>query len=402
MHPCMRLRVSACALVPALLLCAAPALADRIVVLPSQGQADPALRLGLDQDLNRGAASLGHSIASEVETHAALMRVADGSADTPDEFALVANGLRADWIVSAKLAPAVSTAHVEIVVYLASLGRVESVARDVDPSKQAAQIQEMLAVLLRPEGIGMGALPWEQAPPPPPPQPPPPQPQPPQPPQPPQQNPWAMGQPGAFPFQQPPPPPPPVVANEVSMTYLGGDRQTIWPPYTAGKPAFVSAVVGFSSAVSSPGGASGSGGAFVGGLRGGYAVSDRGIELLAGLGFNLAGPRALWIDLGGRWLFSPTLHREPDGRQTGFAFHVGPELTLGPFVRIGRDVTRPDGVTFEGENATFFSIGAALDVVLALTPALRIDAQLGNLRIVPTGDGAIVLMGATAGVTYRF
>ncbi len=40
-------------------------------------------------------------------------------------------------------------------------GRVESVAREVERPKQPAQVQEMLAVLLRPEGIGAGALPWE-------------------------------------------------------------------------------------------------------------------------------------------------------------------------------------------------------------------------------------------------
>ncbi len=396
----MRLRAPAFALLPLLLLAASPALADRVVVLPSQGTAAPALRLGLDQDLMRGAASLSHSIASEVEAQAALVRVADGSADTPEEFATVANALRANWILAARLEPATATARVEIAAYLASLGRVESVARDVDPARQAEQIQEMLAVLLRPEGIGVGALPWEQALPPsppppaipPPPLPPPPSPGPPQ-------NPWNMG-----PFLPPPPPPPPSppATNEVTLSYLGGSRQTVVNPYTAGKPVFLSALIGFSSAASSPGRVSASAAAFVGALRGGYAIGASGLELFAGLAGNLGGPPALWIDLGGRWMFSPTIRAGSDGRKEGFSFHVGPEVFLGPFVRLGSTITGPDGRTYEGQSSGHFSIGAALDLAVGISPQLRIDAQIGNLRFVPTDEGTIVLMGGTIGTTYRF
>ncbi|WP_272419383.1 hypothetical protein [Polyangium jinanense] len=400
----MRLRAPAFSLVPLLLLSAAPALADRVVVLPSQGSATPAARLGLDQEVMRGAASLRHSIASEVETQAALVRIADGTADTPEEYASIANILRANWVLSARVEPAATTTRIEIAAYLATLGRVESVARDVDPQKQDAQVQEMLAVLMRPEGVGASALPWEQAlppPPPPPPIPPPPS-APPPPPLPPfgtPQTPWNMGQ-----FMPPPPPPPPQPApkNEVLMSYLGGSRQTVWPAYTAGKPVFLSALIGFSVAASSGERATGSAAAFVGALRGGYAIGESGFELFAGLSGNLAGPSALWIDLGGRWLFSPTVKTAPDGRKEGFSFHVGPELVLGPFVRLGSTVTAPNGVTYEGRSSTHFSFGAALDLVLGISPALRIDAQLGNLRFVPTEDGTIVLMGATIGTTYRF
>ncbi|WP_170228759.1 hypothetical protein [Polyangium fumosum] len=401
----MRLRAPAFFLVPLLLLSAAPALADRVVVLPSQGSAAPAARLGFDQDIMRGAASLSHSIASEVETQAALVRIADGTADTPEEYATVANSLRANWILSARVEPAATTTRVEIAAYLATLGRVESVARDVDPQKQAVQVQEMLAVLMRPEGVGASALPWEQPlppPPPPPPIPPPPPPLQQQPPLPPfgtPQTPWNMGQ-----FMPPPPPPPPQPAskNEVSMKYLGGSRQTVWPPYAAGKPVFLSALIGFSAAASSGSRATGGAGAFVGALRGGYAIGESGLELFAGLAGNLAGPPALWIDLGGRWLFSPTVNTAPDGRKEGFSFHVGPELFLGPFVRLGSTLTAPNGVTYEGRSTGHFSIGGALDLVVGLSPALRIDAQLGNLRFVPTEDGTLVLMGATLGMTYRF
>lgn len=186
------------------------------------------------------------------------------------------------------------------------------------------------------------------------------------------------------------------------MAYLGGETVDVWPPYSAGKRGFVGAIIGFSSAVGAPSGSKGSSAGFVGGLRAGYSFGDAGLEAFAGLGGNLFGPRALWLDVGGRWLFSPLVRREQDGRRTGFSVHVGPEIVLGPFVRLGTDVTLPSGVVYEAPGSTHFSFGAALDVVLGISPALRIDAQLGNLRIVPSDAGTIVLMGATAGVSYRF
>ncbi|MRG94724.1 hypothetical protein GF068_22790 [Polyangium spumosum] len=205
-------------------------------------------------------------------------------------------------------------------------------------------------------------------------------------------------------FMPPPPPPPPPqpAKNEVTMNYLGGSQKAVWPPYTAGKPVFLTALLGVSGAASSPGGAAGSSGAFAFGVRGGYAIGASGLELFAGLAGNVAGPPALWVDVGGRWLFSPMIRTAPDGRKEGFSFHVGPELFLGPFVRLGSTVTAPNGVTYEGRSTGHFSIGAALDLVFGITPSLRIDTQLGNLRFVPTDDGTIVLMGATAGLTYRF
>ena len=47
-------------------------------------------------------------------------------------------------------------------------------------------------------------------------------------------------------------------------------------------------------------------------------------------------------------------------------------------------------------------LGAALDLALALGPSVQLEAQLGNLRWIPASDGAIVLVGATLGVSIRF
>jgi len=404
-HERMRQRASAFACVPLLLLASSPALADRVVALPATGAADPAEKAGFDGDVAGALASLGHTAASDVEARAALARIADGSADTPEEYALVATGARADWVVIARIDPAGAALHVEATAYLVSMGRVESVARDVDRNQRGPQVREMLSVLLRPEGVGVGALPWEIAPRPPvlpvkpPPNPPPPNPPPPNPPPPnPWMNPWMNGQAQGIPQQQQPA----VDTKLISMAYLGGDKATVFPAYTAGKKGFVSAKVGFSSAASAPGGASGGAAAFVGGVRGGYAIGESGFELFAELAGNLGGPPSMWLDLGGRYLFTPMVTKEPDGKRSGFAFHVGPELFLGPFFRLGSKGTGPGGVTYESDSSTNVSFGAALDLVFGLSPALRLEAALGNLRVVPTGDGAIVLAGATLGATYRF
>lgn len=401
----MRLRAPACSLVPLLLLAAAPAFADRVAVLPSQGGADPAARAQLDAELLQSLSALGHTPVPTNETLAALARVADGSADTPEEYAIVAGATQASWVVGGRVEPAVATAHVELAAYLASLQRVESVAREVNRNRSGVEVQEMVTVLLRPEGVGVGALPWEQAPAPPQPPPPPPpqqqQPPPQQLPPPPGPSPWQTG--SMTPLPQPPPPPPPVLDGKVELSYISSGKESVWPPYAAGRRIFVSANIGFASAAARPEGATGGAASFVGALRGGYAVGDAGLELFGQLGGNLVGPPALWLDAGGRWMLTPMTSRGADGRTTGFAFHVGPELYAGLFMRLGAgSVTGPDGVVYESPSSAHASFGAALDVVLSLSPAFRLEAQLGNFRVVPTGDGAIVTLGITAGASLRF
>jgi hypothetical protein len=386
-----------------------PALADRVVLLPAQGGADPGARTALDGDLGAGLAALGHSVVPPDQVQAGLGRVADGVADTPEEYDILARATQADWVVSPRIEPAVSTEHVEIAAFLRSLGRLESVAREVDRTRARPQVQEMLAVLLRPEGIGMGALPWEQPAPfptqqqpqiPPPPLQVPQQQPPPQPWQMPQQQP--PPQPTVT-MPQPPPPPSPLAGAKIVVTDYLSSTVNVWPPYSAGKPIYLSALIGFSAAAARPGGASGSGAAFVGALRGGYAVGEKGIEIFGQLGGNLAGPPAMTLDLGARWMLSPTVNRGADGVLRGISFHIGPELFLGAFIRLpGPDVTGPDGKTYSSSASAAPAFGAALAAALQVTPSVQLDAQLGNLRIVPTSEGTLVLLGATVGVALRY
>jgi hypothetical protein len=386
------MRAVAFALSSALLLSSSAALADRVALVPTRGPAEAPVKSTVDIDLARGLVALGHTIVPEAEVKAALGAVADGVADTPEEYKAVGTRAKADWVLSATVEPAVVTERIEVSAFLVPMGRTESVAREVEKARAEEQVREMLAVLVRPEGIGAGELPWERRTPPRPApvavSPPPPQPQ----------------APPAVAWSPPPgaPPPPPPGPPRASLDYMR-TTESVWPPYSAGRPAFLAVVLGGSGAVIRPGAASGSAAAFVGALRGGYAIGDAGLELLAELGGNLAGPRALFVDAGARWLFTPSLHRGEDGVLRGLALHVGPELAIGAFVRLAPpDVTDAAGSVYSGSASAHFTGKLALDLVVPITPALRVEGGLPELRWVPTGDGSIVVLGATLGASYRF
>ena len=176
----------------------------------------------------------------------------------------------------------------------------------------------------------------------------------------------------------------------------------MWPPYSGGKRGFVSAVAGFSVPVVRPGVAVGSGASFVGALRAGYAAGDLGFEPFVELGGNLVGPRALWVDAGARWMFSPTIKRGPDGVLGGVPFFIGPELLLGTFVELPSGTEISGNEVYSAPASARFLGGLSLDLAFALSPSFSLESQLGNLRWAPGGSGTLFFMGATVGATVRF
>lgn len=369
----------------ACLLAAPSAWADKIALLPSRGGPDPSARAALDGDLARGLAALGHTVIS---ASPATAGVADGVADTAEEYRAVGAATRADWVLVGTVEPAVTSERVELVACLVSAGRVESVAREVHTESAAPEVKEMLAVLVRPEGVGIGELPWERAR----------SGKPAEAPKPP---------PAAPPPAAPPPAPPPVptappIEGRVALTYPTGAAE-VWPAYSGGRRGFIGALIGASGPVVRPGAATGSGASFVGGLRAGYAVGDSGIEPFVDLGGNLFGPRALWIDAGARWMWSPTVKRGADGLLRGAPFFLGPAVTAGALVQLGASSpVGAGGTSYTSPAEAHFALGASLDLVYALAPGFQLEASLGNLRWVPTGEGSILLLGATLGGALRF
>ncbi|WP_437305994.1 hypothetical protein [Sorangium sp. So ce388] len=375
-------RALSCAAAAALMAIAPAALADRVAVLPARGGTDAAARGAAQADIARALAALGHTPAPDSAVAAALKGVADGVADTADEYRAVSAQTGAAWVLTGTVEPAVTTTRVELTAYLASTGRVESVAREVDRDQSSRQTQEMLDVLLRPEGVGVGALPWERPVRAPPASAPPPS---------------AGGTVVLPPVPAAPEAPP---AKEVQMAYPFGPER-VWPAYSGGRRLAVSASLGAAVAAARLPGASGSAASLVGAARVAYALGDRGFELFAGGGGNLVGPFAAWLEGGARLLLTPSLAPQ-DGAWRAFPLHVGPALHLGAFFRSGTDVVGPGGATYRGDLEVRPVLGASLDVVLALSSSVQLEAQLGNLRWVPAGDGSLLLLGATLGAGARF
>ncbi|WP_437957392.1 hypothetical protein WME76_39740 [Sorangium sp. So ce119] len=375
-------RALSCAAAAALTALAPAALADRVAVLPARGGTDAAARSAAEAEVARGLAALGHTPVPDGAIAAALKGVADGVADTADEFRAVGAQTGADWVLAGTVEPAVTTTRVELTAYLASTGRVESVAREVDQGQATRQTQEMLAVLLRPEGIGIGELPWERA-----------------------ARPPSAGAPppsegGTVVLPPVPAAPAAPPASEVLMAYpLGPER--VWPAYSGGRRFAVSAALGAAVAAARLPGASGSAASLVGTARVAYAPGDRGFELFAGGGGNLVGPFAGWIEGGARLMLTPGLTPH-EGAWRAFPLHVGPALHLGAFFRSGAGVVGPGGATYRGDIEVHPVLGASIDVALALGPSVQLEAQLGNLRWVPTGDGSLFLVGAALGAGARF
>jgi hypothetical protein len=373
-------------------LASSSAWADRVALLPSRGGLDERARTALDDQLGRALGSLGHTVVAASPAMLKSAGVLDGVADTAEEYRAVGATAKADWVLVGSVEPALQTSRVELAACLMKLGRVESVAREVHQASADPEVKQMLEVLLRPEGIGAGELPWEKA----------------------GASPPAQTKPPTStvtvtpppPPEPPKPPSPPPAEGKVGMEYPLG-RRDVWPAYSGGNRPFFGALVGVAGPVARPfvPGAKvsvGSGASMVGGLRGGYALADFGLELFGDFGGNLSGPKALWLDAGARWMWSPLLKKGSDGMRSSPLF-IGPELLFGMFVRLpGAEITGVSGASYSAPTEVHPMLGAAIDVAYALSPSIQLEAQLGNLRWVPSASGSIVLMGMSAGAAYRF
>jgi len=348
----------------ALWLVAAPALADKVVLLPPTGGNAPQDDAKALLDLSNGMTSLGHTLVADSEVKAAIAADPTLGGHTPDALHALGQKLGADWVVYATDTPAVSTERVEIGASYLSAGRFQLVGREVNLDKSADEIREMLAVLLRPEGVGTGALPWETGPAKPPPKP--------------KEQPPNKVTPPPKPKAPEPPPKP----SE---------------PYGGGHWGFIAAGLGVDGLVKRPSGAKGSAASMVGLIRGGVAIADTGIEPYAQLGGHLAGASALWFEGGVRWMGIPILHE-----RDGVGLHLGPSFHGGVFVVPGHTASGPDGRTYSTPSQTTGTLAGAVDVALRFAHRVQLDAQLGEVRWAPLPQGSSVSVGANVTGGVRF
>jgi hypothetical protein len=275
----------------------------------------------------------------------AQMSAQDGVVDTTQEYKAAGRASTSGWTVAGHVEGHGATYHLELEVCQVETGRVETLAREITPTVAPAQIQEMLAILLRPEGIANALIPWERGSPvpaTPPPAPPPPAP-PPAPPAP------------------PAPPPPPAVRHA----------------YAEGHPFAIGGFFSMLGAIQRPSNAIGSSLAGLIGASAGYALASvPGLELRGDFDGSFAGPRSISADVGARYAIPivPSIR-----------LFAGPEATVGGFFASGADKT-PRGLL---QGAAFVALGIGERVQVELVGNLAYAAGSPPLTL---GGGSIRML----------
>src|SRR5579859_3483970 len=130
----------------AVLLFAAPAWADKVLVFHAQAVGTvSAEKLGEATKATAGAVTqLSHKQPSAAETTKAMATVKDGVADSKEEYLAAGKAASSDWTLVGRVEDHAATYRIELEACQVSSGRVESLAREIDPAQGQQQISEML------------------------------------------------------------------------------------------------------------------------------------------------------------------------------------------------------------------------------------------------------------------
>lgn len=339
------------------LLLPARALADRVALLPASAPASavgtPAEAAVVRGSAARALAGQGH----ELVTDDALGRVpgGDGVVDSSGEYRAVATSTHAAWVVRTSVTPLGATYRVEVEAFQAASGRAELLAREIDPARADAMIGEVLALLLRPEGVGTTEPPW-------------------------------TGQavtpttptpaPAPAPAKADAPPPPAAAPPAPTKAAAPPERRA----YAEGHPFAAGVSVGATVAAARPSGARGSSFELPLGATLALAFADvPGLELRGDLAYGFVGPRYFVGSAGARYALA--LER------TGTVF-LGPEARVGAFVPSG-----PSGTRLDLHGAAFLAV--------VLGGQVQLEAA-GDADVLPGAGGAVVLLGGSVRALYRF
>jgi hypothetical protein len=285
------------ATVAVVLSLASAAFADKVAVLPLQsGSGVTSVELEAALKATRAAVTaLNHRLPTDSEMLTAQMSVKDGVADTGEEYKGAGKASTSDWTVTGQVDGHGPTYRLELNVCQIESGRIESLAREITPADAPRQIGEMLALMLRPEGLANAPIPWERNLPPPP----------------------SPPAPAPAPTPAPPVQPPAPVEPPVRHAYAEEH------PFALG--VFTSVL----GAISRPSDATGSStAALVGGTVAYAFASAPGLELKADVAFSVAGPGSISADGGLRYAIpiAPSLR-----------LFIGPEAEVGGFFASGAD-----------------------------------------------------------------
>jgi hypothetical protein len=353
----LRLAFVAFALPLTALLCASRvAHADRVAVLPftSIGNAT-----SVDLDKARAATQgalgqMGHKLPTSSEMLTAEMAFKGEHGGDSKAYQSAGRASSAEWAVGGHVEAHGATYRLELEACKVDTGRVESLAREIDPPKAPSQIQEMFALLLRPEGIANADIPWQRATPP-----------------------VFTPKPDATekkdetkvvtkapPPDTGPPPPPPVKHA-----------------YAEDHPIAVGIMTSVLTAAQRDSKAQGSATSVHVGGSFGYALSAvPGLELRGDAAGAVAGPQSISAIVGARYMLGAL----PTKR-----IFVGPELGVGTFVTLGAEKT----ARFLAHGSVVGAVGLGEHVQLELA---------GDVDYAAGGASGLLLVGGTARGSYRF
>lgn len=328
------------------------ALADKVAVLPFIPSADFVTRDQAEEvrvATRTAVTQKTHSLSSDSEVATGLAAVQDGTADTSAEYRAAGHAANAQWTVVGHVSTRNGYWHVELEVCQVDSGRVESLTRDVDPRVGPTQIAEMLALLLRPEGIGNADVPWAN-----------------------QTLPPIVPD---VPKKPPPPPPPPKPPEPPKPPAV---KHT----YAENFPIGVGAGLGMNGAFARPSGGSGLSTLAIYGLLSGEYAFDRvpGLALRGNFGGNFYGPSSIFVDVGARY----AIPLVPTAR-----LFFGPEVTIGALFPIG------------GDKSPRFLLRTDVFVAWGLGERVQLEAAF-DLMSAFGGDGPLVLGGGLLRGTVRF
>jgi hypothetical protein len=335
--------------------------ADKVAVLPfSSTNNVPRPELEQIRAWTREAVTRQkHTFATPDEMVAAEAAIRDGLADVSSEHIAAGKAAGAAWTISGRVErrdvppskqpdgteeDGYTLYRVELEACQVGTGRVESLAHEILPDEAPGELAEMIALLVRPEGLANAPIPWEKS-----------------------------GAKRPKPRPKPPPPPPPPLPPP--------------PPepravYGQGHPLVVAASIGVTNALARPDDARGSSWAMPIGGAVGYALPDvlAGLELRGNITGQVVGPRALEVSAGARWALAPF---------GGLRLFVGPELLIGGHVALGANKT----TRFLGHGAAFVAYGITENVQVELA---------GDLMTAFGAAGTLVLGGGTTRLAVRF
>lgn len=345
----------------AMVLLPGVAQADSVALLAPTGANVATDRDALDRAIRDWLAANGHVVVDPAAVDKATQEL--GATDrSPAVMVSLASKIGCDWVLSPTQDPAVTTTRVEISTAYRPSARFESVAREVDRDALAKQVGEMLAVIVRPEGVGTSALPWEA-----------------------QTAPPPVKGDGKTDVTLERPKDDPARPEEPSETVAFGSAH----------PFGVAAGLGASGVAAQPDGGSGDRAAFVGAVKAGYAIADTGLEAGVQVSGHLAGPGVVFVDASIRWVF-PLL-----GAKDGTGLYLGPLVHGGLAVFPGTS-GEAGGSIYEVPTEVSGSVAGSLDLAIVPHPNFEIEAQLGEARILGTPSGAAFLAGGNILAGARF